>query len=249
MICEVCVDSLAGAKAAIGGGADRLELCGDLLTGGITPSPGLIDIVLRTSTIPVMVMVRPRGGDFCYDTGEIQVMSRDIEAARRAGAHGVVLGALLPDGSVDVAALRELRACAQGMSVTFHRAFDVCRDPHQACEVLIAHRVDRLLTSGQQGTAVEGVALLQEIQHRYGASLTIMPGGGINAQNVARLLCDTRVREVHFSGSTLVASPMSFSRPGVAMASGAGGETTPARPQTSESRVAQIVAAVRAAVA
>lgn len=245
MICEVCIDSMQGAHEALQGGADRLELCGDLTTGGLTPSYGLLQAVIEIAKVPVMVMIRPRAGDFCYESHEVDIMCRDIVEARNAGASGVVFGALRPDGSLDSVAIEKLLKCAAGLPVTFHRAFDVCRDPRIACDQLVTWRIARVLTSGQQPTADQGISLLRDLQTRYGDQLILLAGGGVRADNVARIIRETGVREVHFSGSEILPSRMQFQRPDVSMAAGSAGDAAPARPQTRAARVAAICSAAR----
>ncbi|MBT4499813.1 MAG: copper homeostasis protein CutC, partial [Gemmatimonadetes bacterium] len=182
---EACVDSVASSVAAQQGGADRVELCADLIEGGITPGAGTIQLVRSRLTIPLHLLIRPRGGDFCYTDDEFEVMCIDIEQARTLGAGGVVLGLLHPDGSIDRERTALLVEHARPLSVTFHRAFDMARDPHQSLNLLIDLGIDRLLTSGQEATALEGAdliaALVQQAQNR----IAIMAGGGITEENAA----------------------------------------------------------------
>src|SRR5512146_3272836 len=150
MIYEVCVDSVEGAVAAQQGGAQRVELCDNLVEGGTTPSLGMIRLTRQHIAIALNVIIRPRGGDFFYSPLEFEVMRQDILAAKEAGADGVVIGLLLPDGRVDVERTRALAALARPLSVTFHRAIDLCRDPAEALEELAGLGVDRILTSGRR---------------------------------------------------------------------------------------------------
>ncbi len=216
MICEVCVDSIEGVIAAREGGAQRVELCAGLVEGGVTPSLGMVRLTCAQG-IPVHVLVRPRGGDFVYSDFEMEVMRQDIAAARSAGAHGVVLGALLPDGSLDAARIRELAGLARPLRVTFHRAFDLCRDPEQALDTLIDLGIERLLTSGQSATALQGAACIASLVRRAAGRIAVMAGGGISAANLLQLLDTTGVGEVHFSARRQAASPMVFRRPQVWM--------------------------------
>lgn len=207
MLLEVCVDSAAGAVAAAEGGAHRVELCSALFEGGVTPSAGLIAATVAAAPIDVHVLIRPRGGDFIYDRYEVDAMLRDIDVAVEAGARGVVLGALTPDGDVDAPLCERLVAAAAGRSVTFHRAFDMARRPLDALEAVVALGVDRLLTSGQEASALEGAPLIADLVRAAGDRLAVMPGGGITERNVARVVGLTGAGEVHCSARTTVDSP------------------------------------------
>jgi copper homeostasis protein len=203
---EVCVDTVAGALAAQEAGADRLELCAALGTGGLTPSAGLLEEVLATVTLPVHVLVRPRDGDFLYDRHEVSVMTRDVDRAVRTGAHGVVVGALTPDGDVDLETCARLLDAAAGLPVTFHRAFDLARRPLDALEAVAGLGVDRLLTSGQEATALAGAPLIAALVRTAGDRLSVMAGGGVTAATVGRIVAETGVPEIHFSARAEVAS-------------------------------------------
>ncbi len=196
---ELCVDSVDGAVAAQEAGAARVELCSDLLEGGLTPSHGTLAVVRARLDIGVMAMVRPRGGDFCYSDAEFDVMRADLLAAKALGANGVVLGILTPNGTVDRERTAELVALARPLPVTFHRAFDVTRDPFEALDTLIALGVDRVLTSGQEPSVLEGVDLITALIERAAGRLVVMPGGGITARNVARIVAACRPSELHFA--------------------------------------------------
>jgi copper homeostasis protein len=214
---EICTDSIASALAAAQGGAHRLELCAALPVGGLTPSAGLIALVREKVTLPLHVLVRPRSGDFFYSAEEFAVMRQDVLTAKALGADGVVLGLLLPDGRIDVDRTRELTTLARPLSVTFHRAFDVAADPFGAFNELLALGIDRLLTSGQQPSALLGAALLALLVKRGGDRLSIMPGAGINENNIERLVQLTGAQEYHMSLSQNTSSPMTFRRPEVSM--------------------------------
>ena len=214
---EVCVDSVESAVAAERGGADRIELCSDLIEGGLTPSYGMLRTVRAAVNIELMAMVRPRGGDFCYSDAEFLVMQEDLAAAKDAGADGVVFGLLSPDGTVDTARTKHLLELARPLPVTFHRAFDMTRDPFAALEQLAALRVDRLLTSGQEPTVLEGVDLIAELVRRAGRRLIVMPGGGITDRNVSRIVSATGVTEVHFGCAVPAEGRMVFRNPRVYM--------------------------------
>jgi copper homeostasis protein len=217
VLVEVCVDSVESAVAAQEGGAGRIELCDDLVEGGTTPSAGTIAACRSRLTIPLFVMIRPRGGDFLYSDLEREVMRHDIADARRLGADGVVFGALRPDGSLDRDALRELVAASQGLGVTFHRAFDVCRDPAAALEELIELGIERVLTSGQQPKAEAGAAAIAGFVRQARGRIAILAGGGVNEENAARLVAATGVREIHLKGAVQRPSAMAFRNAAVPM--------------------------------
>jgi copper homeostasis protein len=209
-ILEVCVESVEGAMAAQEGGADRVELCANLLEGGTTPSAGSILQARRNLDITLQVMIRPRGGDFCYSATEFAVMKLDIETARNAGAHGVVIGMLREDGSVDEARTQALTELARPMSVTFHRAFDMARDPFQALETLSALGIDRILTSGQESSVLEGLNLIADLVRQADNRIIIMPGGGITERNFSRIVERSGAREFHVAALENVEGPMKY---------------------------------------
>ena len=211
VLVEICVDDLDGVLTAEAGGADRVELCADLLEGGTTPSIGLIELVLdRASRIGVQIMVRPRGGDFDYSAAELEVMCRDLRAiaalAERCGvAVGVVFGVLTTDGRVDVAAMRLLIDAAGPVPVTFHKAIDASDDVVAAYEVLRGLGVERVLTSGGPGTAAEGAAVLAHLVRLSTDGPAVLAGGGVRPANVRALVDATGVAEVHLRAQ--VAAP------------------------------------------
>ena len=207
---EICVDSVDSAIAAQAGGAHRVELCDNLMEGGTTPSAGAIRIARERLTIGLQVIIRPRGGDFLYNEIEFEIMKHDIETAKALGADGVVIGLLQSDGSVDVDRTKRLVELARPMSVTFHRAFDVAREPFAAMEAIISCGVDRLLTSGQEATAIEGAELIGELVGRAGDRLTIMGCGNLNERNLSRFISQTGVHEVHFTAFGTEPSAMEF---------------------------------------
>jgi copper homeostasis protein len=209
-ILEVCVDSVGAAIAAQQGGADRVELCANLLEGGTTPSAGCTQHARRSIDIGLQVMIRPRGGDFCYSQIEFEVMKLDVEMARKAGADGVVIGILTEDGFVDEPRTRALVELARPMSVTFHRAFDMARDPYQAMETLVGLGVDRILTSGQESSALEGLDLISELVRRAAGRIVIMPGGGITEGNFRRIVEQSGAGELHVAALSMVEGPMKF---------------------------------------
>jgi copper homeostasis protein len=223
IILEICIDSVEAAIAAQAGGADRVELCADLLEGGTTPSAGTIQLARRSIDIGLNVIIRPRGGDFCYTPVEFEVMKFDVEAAKAAGADGVVIGILKEDGSVDADRTHELVALARPMSVTFHRAFDMVRDPYQALETLIDLDVNRVLTSGQESSVLEGLDLITALIQRAGDRIIVMPGGGITQRNFQRIVAACGAREIHVLAPGIRESPMAYRNPNCFM----GGELRP----------------------
>lgn len=198
VLLEVCVDRADGLAAAIGGGADRVELCAALSVGGLTPSRGMMAIA-AASGLPVYAMIRPHAGDFVFDGAAIDVMMADIDAARDCGLAGVVLGASLADGRLDVDLLSALAERAGGMGMTLHRAFDLVPDPLEALEQAVALGFERVLTSGLQASAVEGAGTIGQLVEQARGRISIMPGGGVTVENVTDLVRRTGVREVHGS--------------------------------------------------
>jgi copper homeostasis protein len=194
---ESCIDSRDAARASAAGGAARVELCAELEVGGTTPAAATIARCVEAVTLPVFTMIRPRGGDFVYDATEVAAMLSDIEAAAAAGAHGLVFGALRPDGTIDADVMRRLTERARPLPVTCHKAIDRSRDPLEALEALLALGVDRVLTSGGAETAAAGTATIARMVARAGGALAVMAGGGIRAHNVGALTRATGVREVH----------------------------------------------------
>ncbi len=217
MTVEVCAYSLESCLNAQEAGAIRVELCGGLGEGGTTPSAGLIAAVREHISIDLYVMIRPRGGDFVYDESELDVMRRDIDLARSLGADGVVLGVLLPDGQVNLAHTRQLVEYAQPMGVTFHRAFDLTPKPLQALEAIIETGAERILTSGQQPTAPQGVPLLVQLVRQAGNRIEIMAGGGVSADS-ASMLAATGVQSLHLTGKAFRSGQQTYFPIGISMA-------------------------------
>lgn len=207
---EICVDSVEGAMAAERGGADRVELCDNLLEGGTTPSAGCIKLARQRLGIGLQVIIRPRGGDFLYSSTELEVMREDIAAAKQLGADGIVVGCLTAEGDIDLAHTRALIDLARPLNVTFHRAFDMCRDPRRGLEALISLGVDRVLTSGQEASCLEGIELIAELQHLAAGRIIVMPGGGLTPRNVRKIVEATGASEVHLSARSNVESRMQF---------------------------------------
>lgn len=208
VLIEVCVDSVASAIAAERGGAQRIELCSDLLEGGITPSVGLLGVVRAKVSIPVHVIIRPRGGDFWYSDAEFDSMERDIEIAKSEGADGVVLGILEQEGTVDVRRTRQLVELARPLSVTFHRAFDMSLDLFRALNDICGTGADRLLTSGGEPECLQGVETIARLVKDACGRMTIMAGGRIGIENASRIIESTGVTEIHVGLGTPVKSPM-----------------------------------------
>ncbi|MEO9455587.1 copper homeostasis protein CutC [Chromobacterium phragmitis] len=240
-ILEICAGSLASCLAAQAGGADRVELCDNLGEGGTTPSYGVLATARDKMEIKLHAIIRPRGGDFLYTELEFEAMAHDVEACRRLGLDGVVLGLLTADGDVDLARTRRLVALAGPMAVTFHRAFDMAREPAQALEDVIAAGCVRLLSSGQAATAPQGAALLAALRGQAGERLAVMPGAGVRAENIAELAAVSGCREFHASARGAAASAMRYRRDGVSM--GAAGDEF-AREETLTAKVRALRAAL-----
>ena len=201
---EVCVDSLQSLEAALAGGADRIELCCALALGGLTPSLGLMQAA-GAAVVPIYALIRPRGGDFVYDTADLEVMRTDIDAARDCGMAGVVIGASLPDGALDRDMLEALVLHSDGMGRTLHRAFDLTGDGMAvALEVAIDLEFERVLTSGGAKTALAGVARLTELFDWAAGRIGVMPGAGITAEVAQVLAAQLPLRDIHGSCSTVV---------------------------------------------
>lgn len=212
MIFEICLDSVDGVRAAREAGAARVELCANLLEGGTTPSLGLIRQARTVAGIGLHVIIRPRGGDFLYDDDEFAIMHTDIAAAKAEGAEGVVIGMLDAEGRLDRLRMAELVAVARPMAVTCHRAFDMARDPGDALETLIGLGIERVLTSGQEASVLEGLPLIATLVRQAAGRIIVMPGGGITARNIARIAEGSGAAEFHFAAMQPVESAMRFRR-------------------------------------
>lgn len=200
-ILEVCVDNFESAIAAIAGGANRIELCSALSEGGLTPTPGLLIQIQNNNPekIPIFCMLRCRAGNFIYTQEEIEVMKEDAKILRKNGADGFVFGALLQNGDVDMKICREIIKSSFPLPVTFHRAFDFCRRPTIEVEVIIDLGFTRILTSGKQKNAQLGVKLIGKLLEQVGSRIIIMPGGGINLENLKFIMENTEALEYHGS--------------------------------------------------
>lgn len=214
---EICANSVASCLQAQKGGAHRVELCAGIPEGGTTPSYGEIAIARKLLNIELNIIIRPRGGDFLYSDVEHQTMVHDIKIAKKLGVDGIVIGCLNADGTIDMVRNRELIDAAQGMSVTFHRAFDMCKDPFESLEQIVALGCDRLLTSGQQPTAIEGISLLSKLVVKANERIIIMPGSGVNENNIATIAKETKAREFHFSAREPINSKMEYRNPNLKM--------------------------------
>lgn len=243
-ILEVCCGDVDSVRAAVEGGAYRVELCSGLAEGGFTPSVALINAAMcYGAQIKINVLIRPRGGDFLYSDEEKKIMLHDARTAADAGVNGVVCGALMPDGSIDVEFCRKLAASCPGVEITFHRAFDLCSDPLKALDDIINAGFHRVLTSGQAQTALEGVSVLKQLTEHASGRLAILAGGGVNPSNAAEIIRLGGVRELHASARASVGSRMEYRRPGVSM--GVPGADEYSRLTTSPELVRQIVHAIK----
>jgi len=219
VLVEVCVDSVASAVAAERGGAGRIELCSSLVEGGVTPSAGLIETTRAAVSIPIHVMIRPRSGDFLYDTHEFGIMQRDIAHARQLGVNGVVFGLLEADGKIDGHRARQLVDLARPLAVTFHRAFDMAADLFSALEDVCRTGVDRVLTSGGEATALAGVDTIARLIQQAQERIVIMPGSGLKPENAPRFVEATGAKEIHVGLRTALPSPMQHRNPRISMGS------------------------------
>lgn len=214
---EICCYTVESALLAEQSGADRIELCDNYPEGGTTPSYGAIELALEQLTIPANVMVRPRGGDFLYSEAEYEIMKKDVAAIKELGANGVVVGFLRADGEVDLERTREIAELARPMEVTFHRAFDMCRDPLEELVQLKDTGVKRILTSGARAGVMDGIGLLAELAEKAGEDLIIMPGCGVNSGTLGELMERTKASEYHSAAQAFEESGMEYRNPYVSM--------------------------------
>ena len=235
------MDSLDSALVARDAGADRLELCADLPSGGLTPSPGLTRLAIERTQLPAAVLVRPRRGDFLYSGADIAVMRRDIDYAKSVGAESVAIGCLTPAGDIDRDKTAELVDAAHPLPVVFHRAFDLCREPLHALETLCELGIARLLTSGQAASAEQGAPLIAQLVAQAGERLTVMPGGGIHAGNIRRIAETTGASQFHFSARVIRESGMTYRKAGMSLGDG----DDYARWDASRQRIREIMAALQ----
>ena len=200
-IIEICCNSLQSALNAQEAGAGRIELCSGLMEGGMTPSLGLIEEVVSQLQIPVYVLVRPRGGDFCFTNDEFKVMLRDIEWCKQSGVKGIVSGALTPHREIDSERMPVLINATENMDFTFHRAFDVLKNPFDELAQLKSYGCKRILTSGGKETAYNGIENISLLVKEFPGQVSIMPGGGVNEENIREIILKTGINEIHFSAS------------------------------------------------
>lgn len=217
MLIEACVTSVQSAINAREGGALRVELCDNLIEGGTTPGPGTIKLARERLSIGLFVMIRPRGGDFCYSDLEFEIMKEDILAAKKLGADGVVSGILLPDGHIDIERMGVLKELAGDMEFTCHRAFDMTADKFKAMEAMIKLGFDRILTSGGKNKAPEGKDLIRRLIDLANGRIVIMPGSGINEETIVDVRDHTGAKEFHVTGRSLYPGKMVFRNPDISM--------------------------------
>ena len=215
---EACVDSYISCAAAQRGGADRLELCANLVIGGTTPSPALFRQIRRDFSIRIHVLIRPRFGDFLYSAREMEAMEEEIRMFRELGADGVVIGALTPDGALDLPGMERLIRSADGMAVTLHRAFDMTRDPFEALERAVDLGCRTILTSGQESSAAKGATLLRQLREQAAGRIDIMAGGGVRKENIREIYDKTGILTFHTTGRNgVVDSGMRYRKSTVSM--------------------------------
>ena len=207
---EIAVFNIESAMMAQAAGANRLELCENPNEGGTTPSYGTLSVVAKTISIPVFPIIRPRGGDFLYSDAEFDVMKNDITVCKELGFAGVVIGLLLPDGSIDIKRTKILVALAAPMAVTFHRAFDRCNNPIKGLHDIIETGCKRILTSGQVPSAPNALDLLQTLVKEAGDQIIIMPGSGVRGNNISNIKQVTKAKEFHSSARKVVPTNMQF---------------------------------------
>lgn len=210
MILEVCVDSYESLLIAKKAGADRIELCSALNIGGLTPSYGLMNQASQHKDIEIFVMIRPRSGDFLYSALEFETMKEDIDMVKKLGFNGIVIGMLLENGDIDIIRMKEIVEYSKPLHVVLHRAFDEAKNPELQMNDLIDIGICRILTSGQKNSAVEGLDYIKNLQEKYGDKITIMPGAGINYNNIENLCKTTKCNNYHLSGKIDVGTQMNY---------------------------------------
>lgn len=210
---EVCTDSVESAISAQKGGADRIELCSNLVIGGVTPGQALFQMVKRYTDIDIHVLLRPRYGDYCYDNYEFEQLKEEVQMYRELGALGIVIGMLNPDGTLDAKRMEELVQVAGKMEIVMHRAFDVCINPLETMEQAISLGIDTILTSGQEDSAWKGRGMLKELQEKSAGRIEILAAGGINAEAIKKLVPYTGISSYHMSGKVERDSAMTYRKP------------------------------------
>lgn len=216
-ILETCADSVQSAIEAKKGGANRIELCSNLVIGGTSPTESLFRQVKEETGMNVRVLLRPRFGDFCYDQYEFRTILDEVKMFGRLGADGVVIGILNPDGTLNMEQMKILVEEAGDMGITMHRAFDVCQDPYEAMEQCVSLGIDTILTSGQKSSAWEGRDLIKDLVKKSKGRIEILAGAGINPESIAKLAPHTNAKAYHMSGKVVIDSRMEFRREGVPM--------------------------------
>ena len=217
MLLEACVNSAFSAIEAQKGGADRVELCENMPEGGCTPSAGAIKFARQHIHIGLFIMIRPRGADFCYSPEEFEIMKYDVQLAKDLGADGVVFGILKREGTIDKVRMAQLAEIARPMGITCHRAFDMTRDPYEALNDLVSLGIDRILTSGQSDSALQGAPLIRELIGKSQEKIILMPGHGIKENNLEKVIQDTGAKEFHLYLTKNVKTKMQFTRENVKM--------------------------------
>lgn len=216
-VLEGCVDSVESAIIATRAGANRLELCANLMIGGTTPTAATFQQVRKVCDNHVNVLIRPRFGDFCYTEHEVAIVEQEIEMFRKLGADGIVIGALTPEGDIDWPIMERWLHKAGDMWITMHRAFDMCRDPYVELENAIAHGVDAILTSGQADICTQGKACIKELVQRSQNEMQILVGSGVSPDVLEELIVDTGAYAFHMSGKEVLDSPMIYRKSNVHM--------------------------------
>ena len=216
---ECCVDSVESAIAAKKGGADRIELCSALVIGGLSPSQALYRKIREQVDLPIRVLLRPRFGDFCYTDFEQEILKEEIKSFVNLGADGIVIGAMKPDGTLNLEQMKEFIEEAKGMPVTLHRAFDMCQDPFVTLEEAKELGISTILTSGQKNTCVDGMELLKELVEKAQGETEILVGGGVDASVLPMLAEKTKAKAYHMSGKISMESEMRYRKQDVSMGS------------------------------
>lgn len=214
---EVCVDSVESAIRAVEGGADRLELCSNLIIGGTTPSTALFEAIRKRCNIKIHVLIRPRFGDFNYSEYEFEVIKNEVKLFKALGADGIVIGMLKIDGTLDYEHMKELIKIAEGMSITLHRAFDVCVDPYEALEQAVCLGVHTILTSGQKNNALAGKEVIKKLVEQADQRIDILVGSGVSANIIEEIYETTGATSYHMSGKVEKESAMLYKKQGVNM--------------------------------
>lgn len=217
MILEACVDRVESAMIATENGADRLELCSNLIIGGTSPTMAMFKEVRKVCNTDIRVLIRPRFGDFLYTNYEFNIIKEEVRQFKEEGADGVVIGILKPDGSLDEERMSELIAEAGDLKITLHRAFDVCVNPYLTLESCVRLGIDTILTSGQEESAVKGLSLLKELNKKAGNRIHLMAGSGVSASVIKEIFGETGIKNYHLSGKSVLQSKMVYRKEGVPM--------------------------------